>query len=225
MQEVPVPAAPMPAWGIDLGDANWLKLGSGSFTPIRSEYTYDTPGNGFRYSTTGSTSWYDSSFHVPTGTKINRFTAEAYDNDAVADVWVWFVTCPNLSAGCTYTADTHTSGQPGYTWLDVNLPSPITIDNDHNNYHVRVRVAGSNNTQFRHVAFRYQFQVSPAPGVATFNDVPTSHQYFQFIEALKASGITTGCQVSPPLYCPDNPVTRGQMAVFLARALGLHWPN
>ena len=63
--------------------------------------------------------------------------------------------------------------------------------------------------------------VTPAPPTASFNDVPTSHPYFQFIEALKASGITGGCQASPPLYCPDNPVTRGQMAVFLAKALGL----
>jgi hypothetical protein len=66
--------------------------------------------------------------------------------------------------------------------------------------------------------------VSPAPAAADFNDVPTTHPFFQYIEALKASGITGGCQASPPLYCPDNPVTRGQMAVFLAKALGLHWP-
>jgi hypothetical protein len=65
------------------------------------------------------------------------------------------------------------------------------------------------------------FPVSPAPGVATFNDVPTNHPFFQFIEALSASGITGGCQGNPPLYCPDNPVTRGQVAVFLAKALGL----
>lgn len=66
--------------------------------------------------------------------------------------------------------------------------------------------------------------VSPAPASADFNDVPTTHPFFQYIEALKASGITGGCQASPPLYCPDNPVTRGQMAVFLSKALGLHWP-
>jgi hypothetical protein len=63
--------------------------------------------------------------------------------------------------------------------------------------------------------------VSPAPAVATFNDVPTTHPFFQFIEALAASGITAGCQTAPPLYCPDSPLTRGQMAVFLAKALGL----
>jgi hypothetical protein len=26
------------------------------------------------------------------------------------------------------------------------------------------------------------------------------------------------------LHCPDDPVRRGQMAVFIAAALGLHWP-
>jgi hypothetical protein len=42
------------------------------------------------------------------------------------------------------------------------------------------------------------------------------------INRLAAAGITKGC--NPPTnsrYCPDDPVTRGQMAVFLARAFGL----
>jgi hypothetical protein len=33
--------------------------------------------------------------------------------------------------------------------------------------------------------------------------------------------ITGGCSVNPPLYCPNNRVTRQQMASFLVRALGL----
>lgn len=37
----------------------------------------------------------------------------------------------------------------------------------------------------------------------------------------RRSGITAGCGTG---YCPDNPVTRGQMAVFLTKALGLYWP-
>ena len=64
-------------------------------------------------------------------------------------------------------------------------------------------------------------QVSPAPAVATFQDVPTTHPFFRWVEALASSGITSGCSVSPPLYCVNNPITRGEMAVFLARALGL----
>ncbi|MGB9359093.1 MAG: S-layer homology domain-containing protein, partial [Acidimicrobiia bacterium] len=42
------------------------------------------------------------------------------------------------------------------------------------------------------------------------------------IEWMAANGITKGC--NPPLndkYCPDGAVTRGQMAAFLVRALGL----
>jgi S-layer family protein len=40
---------------------------------------------------------------------------------------------------------------------------------------------------------------------------------------LASAGITGGC--GPGSYCPDAAVTRGQMAVFLATALGLHFPN
>jgi hypothetical protein len=68
----------------------------------------------------------------------------------------------------------------------------------------------------------YRLQVSPAPVAAAFADVPTSHPFFQFVEALYASGITGGCGSGN--YCPDAPLTRGQMAVFLAKALGLQWP-
>ena len=42
------------------------------------------------------------------------------------------------------------------------------------------------------------------------------------IERLAAAGITKGC--NPPLnnrYCPNDSVTRGQMAAFLVRALDL----
>jgi len=35
------------------------------------------------------------------------------------------------------------------------------------------------------------------------------------------NGITGGCSTDPPLFCPNSPVTRGQMASFLDRALDL----
>ncbi|HSO00360.1 MAG TPA: S-layer homology domain-containing protein, partial [Candidatus Nanopelagicales bacterium] len=41
------------------------------------------------------------------------------------------------------------------------------------------------------------------------------------IEWLKAQGLTSGCDTAKGLYCPDHEVTRGPMADFLARALGL----
>ena len=40
------------------------------------------------------------------------------------------------------------------------------------------------------------------------------------IDALAAARITAGCATDPLRYCPDRPVTRAEMATFLARALG-----
>lgn len=48
-----------------------------------------------------------------------------------------------------------------------------------------------------------------------FADVPPSNPFYGSVQKMKELGITTGC--SPFLYCPDEPTTRGQMAVFLTR--------
>ena len=64
------------------------------------------------------------------------------------------------------------------------------------------------------------FSTPPAP-VGTFADVPATHPQAAWIEELARQGITGGCATTPRLYCPDAPVTRAQMAVFLARTFGL----
>ena len=58
------------------------------------------------------------------------------------------------------------------------------------------------------------------PGVATFADVPSSHWAWNWIERLYSAGITGGCSSSPLSYCPEQSVTRAQMAIFLLR--GIH---
>jgi hypothetical protein len=50
-----------------------------------------------------------------------------------------------------------------------------------------------------------------------FRDVPRDYWAYSFIEALAASGITGGCGDNN--YCPENSVTRAQMAVFLERGM------
>lgn len=42
-----------------------------------------------------------------------------------------------------------------------------------------------------------------------------------YINAIAAAGITSGCNPQGTLYCPTTPVSRGQMATFLGRALNL----
>ncbi len=49
-----------------------------------------------------------------------------------------------------------------------------------------------------------------------FSDVPSTNSFFKYIQKLKELGITTGCGNGQ--YCPDEDVTRDQMAAFLARA-------
>lgn len=61
---------------------------------------------------------------------------------------------------------------------------------------------------------------TPPPADGDFDDVPPGGPFAGFIEQLALEGITTGCSVSPPLYCPGAAVTRGQMAVFLDRTFG-----
>jgi len=53
-----------------------------------------------------------------------------------------------------------------------------------------------------------------------FVDVPIGHLFCGFIERLADDEITGGCSVNPPKFCPDDPVTRCQMAVFVEAALG-----
>jgi hypothetical protein len=61
--------------------------------------------------------------------------------------------------------------------------------------------------------------------VTTFADVPNTHMFWKQIEAFYDAGITTGCSQNPMKYCPYANVTRGEMAVFLERAMGNFSPT
>lgn len=50
-----------------------------------------------------------------------------------------------------------------------------------------------------------------------FWDVSGDYWAFDAIRRLANADVTQGCGTAPPLYCPDTPVTRDQMAVFLLR--------
>jgi uncharacterized repeat protein (TIGR03803 family) len=60
---------------------------------------------------------------------------------------------------------------------------------------------------------------APPACTAIFTDVPCPSQYANWIVELYNEGITGGCGVG--LYCPTNPNTRGQMAVFLVKTFNL----
>ena len=62
---------------------------------------------------------------------------------------------------------------------------------------------------------------APPPATGIFTDVPISNIFAAWIEQLYREGITGGCGTNPLRYCPDDNVTRGQMAVFLSRTFNL----
>ena len=60
------------------------------------------------------------------------------------------------------------------------------------------------------------FDLEPAES-AGFADTGGTHE--ANIDALAAAGITKGCDTDPLRFCPDQPVSRAQMASLLVRAL------
>ena len=67
----------------------------------------------------------------------------------------------------------------------------------------------------------------PPPATGIFTDVPADYFAIDWVEDLYARHITGGCQLpgDPLRYCPDDAVTREQMAVFLLKTLlGFDYP-
>ena len=60
-----------------------------------------------------------------------------------------------------------------------------------------------------------------APSAVRFDDVDPDAWWAGHVERLAELGITKGCAVEPARFCGDRPVTRAQMAAFLARAFEL----
>jgi hypothetical protein len=69
---------------------------------------------------------------------------------------------------------------------------------------------------------KYGSSYVPPACTGVFDDVACpGAPAVDFIERLAAEQITGGCSTMPPLYCPDNSSTRGQMAVFITKTFNL----
>ncbi len=66
---------------------------------------------------------------------------------------------------------------------------------------------------------KYGSSFTPADALGVFADVSTTYWAADWIERLANEGITAGCGNGN--YCPENPVTRAQMAVFLVKTFNL----
>ncbi|HEV8117614.1 MAG TPA: PKD domain-containing protein, partial [Thermoanaerobaculia bacterium] len=57
-------------------------------------------------------------------------------------------------------------------------------------------------------------------GQSQFTDIAPDNPFCRHVHYLFSTGVTTGCVTTPPRqYCPNDNVSRGQMALFIARAV------
>jgi len=223
-------AAPALAQSYGPGDQE-LTIPAAAFRPTQGTntgYVYNEAGDGYLF---GGGSYY-APVDLPDGAEVTLLCLYAYDTDGstifteaessslvvqgdLVRLIDWGSAQINFNVG--YGAAC--SGALSYTIRS-------TFDNGTGLAHYGHRLyvsMNSNTVGLGGVRIIWHRQVSPAPATASFNDVPATDTGFQFVEALVASGITAGCGGGN--YCPDAPLTRRQMAIFLSKALGLHWPN
>lgn len=67
------------------------------------------------------------------------------------------------------------------------------------------------------IVSRYGSTPYTYPSTPYFTDVPVSNPFFAFVQKMAEAGITAGC--GGGLFCPNQTLTRGQMAVFIVTGL------
>jgi hypothetical protein len=187
-------------------------------------YTSGSNGTSGQITRHGSgDSFFTAPLHLPSGALITYLEFDYCDSQPASNPSSLTLVETYYSGDVTATLPEIQSGHDGCNFVTVDESGQgMVVDNYYQMYNlVFYHNFGDGSESIAGAIVGYKLQVSSPPGSPDFTDVPTSHPFYQFIEALYASGITGGCGGGK--YCPDSPVTRGQMAVFLAKALGLHF--
>ena len=195
-------------------------IAAASFQPEVSGQQYSFSGSGARSIPANQQQFFWTALTLPPGAIVDYIGINNL-NDGTPLV-VGAALYVRLDSGyLIYEAGT--SNTPHTDWeTDINA-SPFGIHagaQDFDAFLLRLEFDASANPQYiGSVEVWWRTEVSAAPDTPTFNDVPITDFGYQYIEALAASGITGGCGGGN--FCPDATVTRRQMAIFLAKALGL----
>jgi Carboxypeptidase regulatory-like domain len=177
----------------------------------------------------------------------NQFQAYIY---GAAGAGVMMGGPPNCPAGVLNfcpDGDVTRADMAGYLWRAINgrnTPPPVYQNiftdvtfNDYNAFYIQgifemgiTAGCGDGTTycpddsvsrqQMSAFIWRGEHGDEPPPSCAgIFNDVPCPSQFADYIEGLFNEGVTAGCGNNN--FCPTNPISNGQMAVFLVKAFGL----
>lgn len=110
-------------------------------------------------------------------------------------------------------------------WIEQLAADGITAGCGGGDYCPEDPVTRAQMAIFLERAMHWPSAYSPPSGTGSvFGDVGPSYWAVDWIEQLYSDGITGGCSTSPLQYCPEDPVLRSQMAVFLVRTFNLPMP-
>ncbi len=199
-----------------------------------SSFTADTQartlyGASFRdFGQDDDRNWYAGHFYsgvsVPSGAVIDFIGLQSYGEPGGNIATLFYVDrYSGTTSGIVSVASTAHQNLVGSDYNAAALGWQL-VRNVHNALVLDVYIPGGSEHAggLGWVEIWWKRSLSPGPASATFTDVPTTHPLFQFVEALHAAGITNG--YPDGRFGVDDSITRGQMAVFLSSALGLHWP-
>jgi hypothetical protein len=206
--------------------ASYVTVGEWEFTSPFTSWTWGdtTFSQPLKYSTIPN-GHFNASPHIPTGARLTFLEFDYCDDNPTQDITLRLTNTDYLNNVIYLIGQVSSTGMPPGCRADSVDLTPLGFHVDNYNQRLLLQASFGTNadstTRFAGAIVGYQLEPSPAPGYASFNDVPEGHPFHQFVEALYASGITAGCGSGN--FCPDAPLTRGQMAVFLSKALGLYW--
>jgi len=222
-------------------NGGWIAIHASSWLPFGGTEIPSSMGDGgyFYPSESGSlsSSLFLTQLHLPLGAAVDQVKAPIRIKYASSswNLSIYAFGAFNGSNTTQIEIDMAGTTSIGYSTITLSLDPPVMIhewtdldgDGRYEASAFVLTLAGnqdsSGSISFWGALVHWTRTISPAPATATFPDVPTSHWAFQYVEALAASGITQG--YPDGTFKPATPVTRAQMATFLARALGLHWSH
>jgi len=222
-------------WGQDAYEVSVISWHQ--FQDIWSNYDVEwNSANGYAFTEGEALIASLNSVEIPLGALMGKFTLYCTDSSSSGNItlhmtryWVDMGSGEDADSDILWSAST--SGTPGDTQITKNYilrhKTAFDVDNDSDtedvNYAFVVDVSSdaSSRLKVRSLRILWTRQVSPAPPGATFDDVPTNHWAFRHVQALVASGVTAGCGGGN--FCPDESLSRAEMAIFLAKALGMQY--
>ena len=210
------------------GGEHWIEIRNGitddnlqtlAIDPLKRKTLYLGTYNGVFKSIDGGANW------IKSGSDLSYLQVNAIAVDPVYDQIVYAGTegqgVYRSTDGGTTWAGFNSGMSSGYVRSIVYIPSISQKQANHSS-ELQTVSTGSRLSRLYSIAggqVNAYFSAQYAP----FTDVPGTYWAIDWIDRLYNAGITGGCSTTSLSYCPESPVTRAQMAVFLEKSL--HYPN